>query len=74
MLLNKFPKDITEEQKKQTQQSIPSTINGVKTDLHKYLQALQKNTMKDNMFVTQVSSVEELAERAKSTQQYITQV
>lgn len=74
MLLNKFPRETDAEVKKQTQQTVPLAINDVPTYLHKFLKAQEKNPLKDNLFVTQISSVEELQQRSQQTAEYLGKV
>lgn len=69
MVYNRFPKELTKEQKKFAQQNVPQVVNGAPTYLHKYLNAMKDNPKKDDYYVTQINSVEELNERVKQIQQ-----
>jgi hypothetical protein len=59
MLYNKFPKEMPADQKKFYRDNIPVTINGTPTDFQKFLKANQK--CKDDSYVVQINSIEELA-------------
>lgn len=67
MLYNKYPEQISKEQREQLQQKVPTHLDKSPVDLSKFLDAMKNNKDKDNFYVTQVGSVEELLKRANET-------
>lgn len=74
MLYNRFPSNLPAEQKKHAQQNVPLRINEAPVYMHKYLDTVKGNPFKDNLYVTQVTSVEDLHSRAKLTAENLQKV
>lgn len=53
---------------------MPLKIGDAPVYIHKYLDSVKANPFKDNLFVTQVASVEDLETRAKLTAENLKKV